>query len=92
MELAGRGEAHADDEGDEEKEGDDDDDDDDGSDVEQVRRKKRESPFAPVLRSKGFMWLATRNKLMGEWSQSGLLLTIKSQGASSERCMQGGRK
>ncbi|KAI1292945.1 P-loop containing nucleoside triphosphate hydrolase protein [Xylaria venustula] len=32
--------------------------------------------FGPLLRSKGFMWLATRPLMFGEWSQAGLMLTL----------------
>ncbi|KAK5631470.1 hypothetical protein RRF57_007184 [Xylaria bambusicola] len=32
--------------------------------------------FAPLLRSKGFMWLATRPLMFGEWSQAGVMLTV----------------
>ncbi|KAI0512923.1 P-loop containing nucleoside triphosphate hydrolase protein [Xylaria bambusicola] len=34
--------------------------------------------FGPLLRSKGFMWLATRPLMFGEWSQAGVMLTISS--------------
>ncbi|KAH7325453.1 CobW/HypB/UreG, nucleotide-binding domain-containing protein [Rhizoctonia solani] len=38
---------------------------------------KRANPaFAPVMRSKGFCWLATRNTLWGEWSQAGVMFTL----------------
>jgi G3E family GTPase len=42
--------------------------------------KKRSGPFANVLRSKGFFWLASRPKSMGEWSQAGLVLTATNYG------------
>ncbi|KAI0842320.1 putative cobalamin synthesis protein [Hypoxylon sp. FL0890] len=35
--------------------------------------------FGPLLRSKGFLWLATRPKMYGEWSQAGVMLTISGQ-------------
>lgn len=72
---------------DEDMEDDDDDDDDedgdlafDKDDIANRLEKKRTGPFANVLRSKGFIWLATRPKSMGEWSQSGLVLTATNYG------------
>ena len=47
--------------------------------MESLKNKKK-SPFAPVFRSKGFIWIATRPKTMGEWSQAGLMVTIGSGG------------
>lgn len=42
---------------------------------------KRASPvWAPLLRSKGFLWLATRPLLFGEWSQAGVMLTLAGGG------------
>lgn len=39
---------------------------------------KRASPlFKTLLRSKGFVWLATRPKVSGEWSQSGVMYTLQ---------------
>ena len=37
-------------------------------------------PFGNVLRSKGFMWLATRPHNMGLWSQAGAILVISNSG------------
>ena len=37
-------------------------------------------PFSNVLRSKGFMWLATRPPNMGEWSQAGAILIVRDGG------------
>ncbi|GAA6037278.1 hypothetical protein JCM8097_008659 [Rhodosporidiobolus ruineniae] len=38
---------------------------------------KKECPaFGPLLRSKGFFWLATRPTMSGEWSQAGVMLTL----------------
>lgn len=38
---------------------------------------KRANPaLSPVMRSKGFCWLATRNTLFGEWSQAGVMFTL----------------
>ena len=46
---------------------------------------KRASPtFSPLLRSKGFVWLATRPKLYGELSQAGVMLTLT--GGQRWRC------
>jgi G3E family GTPase len=33
--------------------------------------------FADVLRSKGYMWLASRHDLMGVWSQAGQVVTLE---------------
>ncbi|KAK7033644.1 hypothetical protein VNI00_012644 [Paramarasmius palmivorus] len=38
--------------------------------------KNADPAFAPVMRSKGFCWLATRNTLFGEWSQAGVMFTL----------------
>ena len=73
-----------------EEEEDDDDDDDDESDTdtdsvqdfdqpepEDILKNKRQHPaFGPVLRSKGFFWLATRAYQFAEWSQAGGMLTV----------------
>ncbi|GAA6011393.1 hypothetical protein JCM10207_008324 [Rhodosporidiobolus poonsookiae] len=44
--------------------------------VARLAAKKACPAFGPLLRSKGFFWLATRPLLSGEWSQSGVMLTI----------------
>jgi G3E family GTPase len=41
---------------------------------------KKNGPFKNLIRSKGFIWLATRPKNSGEWSQAGLMLTIENGG------------
>ena len=41
---------------------------------------RAEGPFANVLRSKGFMWLATRPLNQGEWSQAGAILVVSNGG------------
>ncbi|KAL5045563.1 hypothetical protein BDW71DRAFT_208103 [Aspergillus fruticulosus] len=41
-----------------------------------ILANKRQSPFGPILRSKGFFWLATRPSHFGEWSQAGSMLTV----------------
>lgn len=42
--------------------------------------KKAHPAFGPVLRSKGFFWLATRSLQFGEWSQAGGILTVSCGG------------
>ncbi|KAK9452456.1 CobW/HypB/UreG, nucleotide-binding domain-containing protein [Dipodascopsis uninucleata] len=52
---------------------------------EQLILNKKASPvFGPLLRSKGFIWLASRSLQYGEWSQAGPMLTI--QGGSLWFC------
>ncbi|PWN97122.1 cobW-domain-containing protein [Tilletiopsis washingtonensis] len=42
---------------------------------------KKVSPiFGGLLRSKGFVWLATRPVMYGEWSQAGVMLTLTGGG------------
>jgi hypothetical protein len=41
-----------------------------------LANKKAHPTFGPVLRSKGFFWLATRSLQFGEWSQAGGMLTV----------------
>ena len=64
--------------GDGEQDGEDDEQDDedeqeeqeiDQKEAEKRKRNKQKSVFCNVLRSKGFMWLATRYSYMSEWSQ-----------------------
>ena len=43
----------------------------------QILKNKKLSPFGPLLRSKGFFWLASRYIIRGEWSSAGPMLTIK---------------
>ncbi|CCE80152.1 Piso0_003253 [Millerozyma farinosa CBS 7064] len=43
----------------------------------EIIRNKKKSVFGPLLRSKGFFWLATRYILRGEWSSAGAMLTLK---------------
>ncbi|KAI3644126.1 hypothetical protein MP228_010290 [Amoeboaphelidium protococcarum] len=44
---------------------------------QQIAKNKKKDPlFGPVLRSKGFIWLASRYSVWGEWSQAGCVLTI----------------
>ncbi|KAI5305035.1 hypothetical protein KEM56_005461 [Ascosphaera pollenicola] len=71
---------------DKEEEGEKEDSDEEIEDFEQpdpqaILANKRANPaFGPVLRSKGFIWLATRPMQMGEWSQAGSMLTLGSGG------------
>ncbi|GAA5862582.1 hypothetical protein JCM3774_001069 [Rhodotorula dairenensis] len=66
-------------------------DEDDGSDYEaqvqvgaqpqldtaaRLAAKKADPVFRHLHRSKGFLWLATRPMLSGEWSQAGVMLTV----------------
>ncbi|KAJ5088527.1 hypothetical protein N7456_012143 [Penicillium angulare] len=49
----------------------------DQPDPKDILDNKRNNPaFGPVLRSKGFFWLATRPFQFGEWSQAGGMLTV----------------
>ncbi|KAJ5743172.1 hypothetical protein N7533_010274 [Penicillium manginii] len=41
-----------------------------------LENKRHHAAFGPVLRSKGFFWLATRAFQFGEWSQAGGMLTV----------------
>lgn len=49
-----------------------------------LESKKANPTFAPLLRSKGFFWLATRSNMFGEWSQAGVMLTLS--GGDLWRC------
>lgn len=60
-----------------EEEEDDDDEDIISIPPETILSNKRSDPIlAPILRSKGFFWLATRPYQFGEWSQAGAMLTL----------------
>jgi len=41
-----------------------------------LANKKAHPVFKPLLRSKGFIWLATRPYVSGDWSQAGAMLTV----------------
>lgn len=41
---------------------------------------KQKSPFKDVLRSKGLLWIAGKDKFMGAWSQAGIVVTISREG------------
>ncbi|AQZ15848.1 hypothetical protein BZL39_J00130 [Zygosaccharomyces parabailii] len=60
-----------------ESEEDDDETKDEGLGEEEILKHKKNSSFGPLLRSKGFLWLATRFIQRGEWSSAGPMLTIK---------------
>lgn len=45
-----------------------------------LENKQAHPAFGPVLRSKGFFWLATRSLQFGEWSQAGGNLTVSCGG------------
>lgn len=78
-------------EGENEEESEDEDDEDEGEDIdseddeedyvdpseEQIIKNKKNSKFGPVLRSKGFFWLASRHIIRGEWSSAGPMLTMR---------------
>lgn len=52
-------------------------DDDQELSEKEFLKNKESSPFGPLLRSKGFFWLATRHIMRGEWSSAGPMLTLK---------------
>ena len=80
------GEENEDEDGDEEMQ--DDDEEEEGEEEEDenmkpetiLQNKRTNAAFAPLLRSKGFFWLATRPFQSGEWSQAGAILTISCGG------------
>ncbi|KAK5049393.1 hypothetical protein LTR84_004322 [Exophiala bonariae] len=45
-----------------------------------LKNKTNDPIFRGLLRSKGFIWLATRPNLHGEWSQAGTMLTLQGGG------------
>lgn len=59
--------------------GEDDDDDESVDERPMLVAKKKAGVFGPVLRSKGFLWLATRNDIIGAWSQAGAVLNIAAE-------------
>ncbi|KAI1159927.1 P-loop containing nucleoside triphosphate hydrolase protein [Nemania serpens] len=79
-----------DDEDDDDESEEDDDDDETKDDQPQLDTKARlaskmaNETFGPLLRSKGFLWLATRSAMFGEWSQAGVMLTVS--GGDLWRC------
>ncbi|KAI0376865.1 putative cobalamin synthesis protein [Hypomontagnella monticulosa] len=77
------------DEMDVDEDGEEDQDEDEDSEMEdeqpqldpkaRLASKMADQTFGPLLRSKGFLWLATRPRMYGEWSQAGVMLTISGQ-------------
>ncbi|QLQ78656.1 hypothetical protein HG537_0A09040 [Torulaspora globosa] len=61
----------------EEDEQEDEQDDEQELSEKDILKNKANSPFGPLLRSKGFFWLATRHIMRGEWSSAGPMLTLK---------------
>lgn len=53
------------------------------------RRVACEGAFGVLLRSKGFVWLATRGDHIGEWSQAGSLLSFSTGAQHLMCCWQG---
>ena len=45
-----------------------------------VKQKERNAVMGELLRSKGFLWLATSNDLIGGWQQAGNVVRIRSEG------------
>ncbi|BFZ61849.1 hypothetical protein YB2330_002926 [Saitoella coloradoensis] len=67
--------------GEEDEEEEDEDEEKPMPDPQSCLDNKRASPaFAPLIRSKGFIWLATRPIQHGEWSHAGGMLTISGGG------------
>jgi G3E family GTPase len=52
----------------------------DQEEAQKRRERKMNSPFKGLFRSKGFIWIATRPKNMGEWSQAGMMVTVSNSG------------
>jgi G3E family GTPase len=52
----------------------------DEEEAKAIKNRKLQSCYKGMFRSKGFMWIATRPKNMGEWSQAGPLITISNSG------------
>ena len=55
-------------------------DEDENGSVKDGIAARMAGPFKNVLRSKGFLWLATRPLNMGEWSQAGAILVVQNAG------------
>ena len=43
-------------------------------------KKKSQSVFKNLLRSKGFLWIAGKDEYMADWSQAGIILTVSNAG------------
>ena len=46
----------------------------------ELLQNKKSGPFANVLRSKGFIWIAGRDTVHGEWSQAGMVASLNCGG------------
>ena len=44
------------------------------------KQKTRNDVMGELLRSKGFLWIATSNDLIGGWQQAGNVVRIRSEG------------
>lgn len=44
---------------------------------DRIRRKMSSDIFGNVLRSKGFIWIASQPLISGEWSQAGCIVTVR---------------
>ena len=44
-----------------------------------AKQEQRTQLMGELLRSKGFVWLATSNYLMGEWQQAGNILRVEGE-------------
>ena len=73
-------EAENSDETDRDEQMEDESDKEEGGSIKDRLAARAAGPFANVLRSKGFMWLATRPLNMGEWSQAGAILVVSNAG------------
>lgn len=62
---------------DENKEGEEEEEEEEELGEKEILKNRAASPFGPLLRSKGFFWLATRYIMRGEWSSAGPMLTLK---------------
>ncbi|OBA22765.1 cobW-domain-containing protein [Metschnikowia bicuspidata var. bicuspidata NRRL YB-4993] len=60
-----------------ESEDDQEDEEDEDLSEQQLIENKKASVFGPMLRSKGFFWLASRHIIRGEWLSAGSMLTMK---------------
>ena len=59
---------------------------DDGPDLEKqqeiaaTKKKDRVENMGELLRSKGFVWIASSNKIMGGWQQAGNVIRMEGEG------------
>ena len=64
----------------------DDDEEDDSEEVDEEEliksrlEAKKHSVFSGVFRSKGFIWIANRPNVIGEWAQAGSMITVTPTG------------